>query len=622
MLDSTAVEVAGADLPAVPEGTGLPRPMLLYFGCPSCRLTARPSSADYPAVSVDDDAWTGGDAYVRCEPCGHLHTVTGADVVPATSTITCSRCAHVSPCPPSAATAGCDGCGLVHDGPAITDSAARERLRAVEGQHAVRLRGTLQEAKNRAARRRGLEVEEDLVVVEPLRAEEMPASAAPVVAELLPVAAEPEDVEEGPVDAELVDADDALFPEPADPGRHPEPFFDPALLPARTGHRSPDPDARPLVDRHTMLRPGQAVPTTADAPVYTEADFRISQSTADLIDSAAPANTSRAYRSARQQFETWCRAEGRVPWPCTTATFTEYVGVLIGRDMAPASIRVHMSAIRTNHQDGQQPGIKAASEALRGHARRRQEEGVEPKKAPGVSPEVLALLVASCDAETGYRRTAGLRDAALLTLGWGMLSRRSELSGLLISHIQVKPTGVRVRVGRSKTDQEGKGKSTFVPAVPDDPAVCPVARVSAWLEELRRHGHTTGPLFRRITRYGTMPAAGVRGRISPDSVGEIVKRHAAAALALLTPTDPHRLVLADLTAHGLRRGPAQFMADAGEDPTGQGRWKAGSTTVQEHYVEPAQGEQDNPLAAAYQTRAAERAAQAQAGVITPGPAGP
>jgi site-specific recombinase XerD len=353
----------------------------------------------------------------------------------------------------------------------------------------------------------------------------------------------------------------------------------------------PQPAPRPLVDRHTLLRPNAPIPTTADLPVYTEADFRISQETADLLDSAPPENTSRTYASARGQFETWCRIEGRVPLPCTTATFVEYVGHLIRQDKSPSTIQVAMSAIRSAHPDGQQPGMKEARAALQKHSRTWAQRRT-PKKAPAIRSEALTALVATCS--TGQPKD--LRDAALLTLGWGMLSRRSELANLLIEHLAIEDDGVTVRVAYSKTDQAAKGADTFVPAAPDEPDVCPVVRVRAWLEELRAHGHTSGPLFRAITRGGTIPhRTGARGDfMTADAVGAIVKTR--AILAGLP--DPTRV-----TAHGLRRGPAQEIAEAGADPTAQGRWKPGSLTVRRHYVEPAQGKTNNPLHAVRRKRA-------------------
>ncbi|MET9370624.1 integrase [Streptomyces griseoflavus] len=352
------------------------------------------------------------------------------------------------------------------------------------------------------------------------------------------------------------------------------------------------PAPRPLVDRHTLLRPDAPIPTAAGLPEYTEADFRISRETADLIDGAPPANTSRTYGSALRQFEVWCAENGRVPMPCTTATFVEYVGHLVRRDLAPSSVQVHMSAIRSAHPDGRQPGTKEARQVLRKHARdwaRRR----APRKAPPIRTAALTAMVATCTAAGHREEPKALRDAALLTLGWGMLSRRSELANLLVEHLVVEDDGVTVRVAFSKTDQAARGQDTFVPADPDDPVLCPVVRVRAWLEELRRHGLTSGPLFRHITRGGTIrPRSGPRGDfLSPDAIGNIVKNRARLA-GVTAPGD--RAV----TAHGLRRGPAQEISEAGGDPTAQGRWKPGSPTVRKHYIEPARSKTDNPLHAA------------------------
>jgi integrase len=387
---------------------------------------------------------------------------------------------------------------------------------------------------------------------------------------------EPDEV----VDAEIVD-DDHL----------------PAPLPETT-------PARPLVDRHTILRPNAPIPTTADLPTYTEADFRISKETAELLDEAPPENTSRTYKSARDRFKAWCQENGRVHLPCTTATFVEYVGHLIRQDKSPSTIQVAMSAIRSGHADGQQPGTKEASEALRKHARGWAQRRTA-KKATGIRTDMLAAMVATCVSDTDADYPNAARDAAILTLGWGMLSRRSELAHLLIEQLTIGPTGIHVLVAFSKTDQAAKGATTFVPANPDDPATCPVVRVRAWLEELRRQGVAEGPLFRHINRGGTIRhrSTGPRGDfLTPDAIGAIVKARAK----LTDLPDPSKV-----TAHGLRRGPAQEIAEAGEDPTGQGRWKPGSITVRKHYVEPAQGEANNTITAMRRKRAVREVEEAE-----------
>ncbi|WP_394436318.1 site-specific integrase [Streptomyces sp. SGAir0957] len=378
-------------------------------------------------------------------------------------------------------------------------------------------------------------------------------------------------------------------------------LVDDGRLPAAV---EPESIARPLVDRHTILRPNAPIPTTADLPTYTEADFRITEETAKLLDESPPENTSRTYNSARSQFEAWCRENGRVHLPCTTATFVEYVGHLIRADKSPSTIQVAMSAIRSWHEDGQQPGTKEASEAVRKHARGWAQRRTA-KKATGIRTNMLAAMVATCDAEADS--TKSTRDAALLTLGWGMLSRRSELAHLLIQQLTIGTTGIHVLVAFSKTDQAAKGETTFVPANPDDPATCPVVRIRAWLEELRRQGVTDGPLFRHINRGGTIRhrATGERGDfLTPDAIGAIVKTRAKLA----DLPDPSKI-----TAHGLRRGPAQEIAEAGQDPTGQGRWKPGSITVRKHYVEPAQDEAKNAITAMRRKRAEEAAKEAGPG---------
>ncbi|MEU9144001.1 hypothetical protein [Streptomyces sp. NPDC048349] len=115
------------------------------------------------------------------------------------------------------------------------------------------------------------------------------------------------------------------------------------LLPATVPHPS-----RPLVDQHTILYPGDALPTEADAPTYTRADFEVSAATADrLRNKAAPANTNRNYSSQRKNFAEWCAAMGRVARPCTTAAYVERVTGLIARGMAPNTIRTYMSGVRT-----------------------------------------------------------------------------------------------------------------------------------------------------------------------------------------------------------------------------------------------------------------------------------
>jgi site-specific recombinase XerD len=107
----------------------------------------------------------------------------------------------------------------------------------------------------------------------------------------------------------------------------------------------------------------------------------------------------------------------------------------------------------------------------------------------------------------------GLRDRALLPLGFAGAFRRSELVALDASDIQFCDGGLRVRIRRSKTDQEGE--SSTIAIVPGSFA-CPVKATRDWLKE----GHIkTGPVFRPISKAGRV----LSRRLSDRVVAEVVK---------------------------------------------------------------------------------------------------
>ncbi|MFE6848024.1 integrase [Streptomyces sp. NPDC057686] len=343
---------------------------------------------------------------------------------------------------------------------------------------------------------------------------------------------------------------------------------------------------RPLLDRHTILHPGDAVPTEADAPTYTRRDFEVSPATAErLKNKAAPANTNRNYSSQRRNFAEWCEAMGRVARPCTTATYVEWVASLIAREMDPNTIRTYMSGVRTWMPEDQRPGTTEARGMV---AEYRKEWGKRNRvrKAPAITEPMLRAMVDTCD----LRTPAGLRDRCALLVGRGALNRRIELADLDIDDVEVEDTGVDLWIAYSKTDQEGKGESTFIPADPaGSPLYDPVSAVRDWLSCLHRMGIHEGPLMRALTSRGRLQnrsAATARGEyVTGDALNDWIR---------------HRAYLAHLpgwhliTSHGLRRGGAQEIADGGGDPTHQGRWKPGSATVKREYLDRAQSRSQNP----------------------------
>jgi site-specific recombinase XerD len=112
-----------------------------------------------------------------------------------------------------------------------------------------------------------------------------------------------------------------------------------------------------------------------------------------------------------------------------------------------------------------------------------------------------------------------LRDRALLLLGFAGAFRRSELVALNVADVEEVPEGLRVTIHRSKTDQEGAGKTI---AIVRGEVACPVAALRDWL---RAADIAEGPVFRSIRRGGHVQDE----RLTDRSVANIVKSHAARA---------------------------------------------------------------------------------------------
>jgi hypothetical protein len=142
----------------------------------------------------------------------------------------------------------------------------------------------------------------------------------------------------------------------------------------------------------------------------------------------------------------------------------------------------------------------------------------------------------------------GIRDRAILLIGFAGAFRRSELASLTVDDIQFTNDGLVITLRRSKTDQEGEG---YIKGIPygSAPATCPVRALRAWLDA---SGSTTGSLFRSVWKGGRRlrPSA-----LDDRAIAEVVKRAAQAA-----GYDATRF-----SGHSLRAGLVTTAAAAGVD---------------------------------------------------------
>jgi len=156
--------------------------------------------------------------------------------------------------------------------------------------------------------------------------------------------------------------------------------------------------------------------------------------------------------------------------------------------------------------------------------------------------DLLRLIVLTRPADL-----KGLRDRALLLLGFAGAFRRSELVSLNRGDLEFVPQGLKVTLRRSKTDQEGAGMlKSILPGKHE--ATCCVRAVQRWLQASRIQ---SGPIFRPVNRHGQVRAR----RLTGHAVARLLKD--AIVDALRAQGLPEREVLARVegfSGHSLRAG--------------------------------------------------------------------
>lgn len=341
--------------------------------------------------------------------------------------------------------------------------------------------------------------------------------------------------------------------------------------------------------RMIVIRPGER-PTVA----YSDMDFSITTETARDLLEAVPANTRLAYERAWGQFAAWCAGAGRVPLPATPQTLAEYTRVLcnvIG--FAPATIGQALAAIASVHNRHGYKGQPDAGEAhnlLRLYRRKWSDAGGRVRKRTPILVPDLRAMIDTCDPST----LAGVRDRALLLVGYNIMGRRSEISALDIQDVSYAgENGIVVRIVRSKTDQDAKGADVAVPYGQHE-RTCAVRAVRDWTELMAERGLTSGPLFRPIDRYGRIGgeprAAGHnQQRLTGHGINEIVRLRALLAHIPVGPSDrkgkqaPEEKPEAhNYGAHSLRAGAVTTAYAAGAPVSmiaEHGRWNPKSPVV-------------------------------------------
>lgn len=259
----------------------------------------------------------------------------------------------------------------------------------------------------------------------------------------------------------------------------------------------------------------------------------------EFIRASKAESTLRGYRSDWRHFLEWCQAHDISPLPAPPQAVAAYIAECAAR-LKVGSIQRRLNGIAEAHKamalesPTSAPMVRNTMKGIR-----RTLGTAAVQKAPTLIDEIRAMVDAT---DAGL---IGIRDRALILLGFAGAFRRSELIGLDIADLDFGRDGLTLMLRRSKTDQDGQGRKVGIP-YGSNPETCPVRSIQSWIEQA---GLNAGPVFRSINRHGHIRA----GRLSGIDVARILKKLATRA----------GLEAAKYAGHSLRAGHATTAAIAG-----------------------------------------------------------
>jgi site-specific recombinase XerD len=260
-----------------------------------------------------------------------------------------------------------------------------------------------------------------------------------------------------------------------------------------------------------------------------------------FIDMAMTQGTKKAYKTDFAHFQDWCRTERLPSLPAKPQTVALYLAAMAEAGFKISTITRRLAAITMLHKDRDLPSPaslrhKAVGDVIRGI---RRDKGTRPEQKRALTSDELRKMVTALPSTPH-----GLRDRALLLIGFAGGFRRSELAAIDFADVEDGDDGLTILIRRSKTDQEGEGRKIGI-AYGGDPKTCPLRAYRKWIKEAQI---TEGPIFRHFHNQ-TMGTQSITDRV--------------VALTIKKAAERVGLDAASLAGHSLRSGLATTAARNG-----------------------------------------------------------
>lgn len=290
---------------------------------------------------------------------------------------------------------------------------------------------------------------------------------------------------------------------------------------------------------------------------------------ARVLNATYSANTLRNYRSSWKGFQSWCRESGRDSIPATANDCIDHICWCLASGLRLETVDHRLKAV--NHFHRQSGAPEPVNREVRAFLRKARRTVIEkPQGMHALTPEQLRRISRKLKNRGRY---TDVRDRALLLLCFACGWRRSEIVSLDLEDIRWVEEGIVLWLGRSKTDQEARGRTVGI-HFGQRALTCPIRALLEWLEI---RGNDPGPLFLNSIE---------KRRLHPGAVYRAVKK----GLSLIGETSTR------FGAHSLRAGMVTAAVENGADlPAIMQRTGQRKLETVMRYVRPARAFRTDPL---------------------------
>ena len=257
------------------------------------------------------------------------------------------------------------------------------------------------------------------------------------------------------------------------------------------------------------------------------------------LQGAYAPNTLKSYYADARMFVDWCSEKNIEPFPVNSGALCSYIEHL-QPNAAYSSIRRRISSLRrVNKMLGFEDQTQT-EDAYLTIRRLKRSKSLEQKQAASINHHILIKMI---DAQPDT--LSGIRNRALLSVGYDFLARRSELVAIRNGDLRFTPDGaLKGMIRKSKTDPYGKGRLVFG-------SERSAKLVGKWL---RLKPKEIQPVFCAINHGKCKDHA-----ICDRHVNDIIKRGIVKVKKCKRPSDR------EVSGHSLRVGAAQDLLIKGYD---------------------------------------------------------